>query len=82
MKNIIALIIIGVIYSQPVSLANCSTGFACSIKDLNKNYTQQLTKKANIVKNYFKKSDTIHFGNKKFISQNYRDLFLFHTSIN
>ena len=82
MKNIITLIIISFICSQTSLLANCHTGFACSIKDLNKVNTQQTIKNAKIIKNYFKKTNSIHFANKKLLSKNYNDFFLFHTSIN
>ena len=80
MKNIYKLITIFVLFILTLQSAHagCSTGYACSISDLNKIEQQEDIETAYFINNYFNKQiEEPMFLNKENRISSYRDLFIF-----
>ena len=62
------------------SFANCYTGFACSIMEIENQMIKQIDKYNQVLNKYFsKKIDEDFFFNQKSSNLSYNDLFIFST---
>lgn len=76
----LSMIICSVFCSAIKVQADCYTGFACSLSDLEEKESIQMKQNYEFVKNYFNKNimpDSLAIKAPK--SQYYKDLFLFNT---
>lgn len=65
---------------SPIIYADCSTGFACSIADLEKKEQEQFLNDLKIMKNFMQKQNNYnHIINYKTIPKDYNDIFIFNT---
>ncbi len=83
MKNFFKVLSVFIIFLSVSNntFADCYTGFACSIKDLNKQNTDN-QEFINNINNYFNKqvNENLFFG-KLDTNINYNDLFIFNTIV-
>lgn len=76
----LSMIICAIFCSAMKAQADCYTGFACSLSDLEAKEAIQMKQNYDFVKNYFNKNIMPQsFAIKTPNSQNYKDLFLFNT---
>ena len=72
------IILSALLLSVQYVLADCYTGFACSLDELQKKELQQNIENTKLILNYFDKSNrNFDFINKKYITNNYNDLFTY-----
>ncbi len=83
MKKIFKTVLILCVFilASTSAFANCYTGFACSIKDLNNN-SQQTKEYIDNINHYFNKTvnENLYFG-KLSSNINYNDMFIFNTIV-
>ena len=80
MGNRIILILVFTILSINHAFADCYTGFACSIKDLEKQKNEEINKNIEIFKKYLNQKNTRNnIITRGTIIKNYNDLFFFNT---
>ena len=77
--NIKIFLLFFITFFYPLKMyADCTTGYACSIAELEKKEQEQLYNDLEIMKTYlFRKNITYNFINYKSSVINYNDIFLF-----
>lgn len=79
MKNIIILAAL-LLLSQNIVLADCFTGFACSIADLEDKQSEHYKEIISVIQNYFnKKNLEKNYVTGKYTINNYNDIFSYNT---
>ncbi len=80
--KIILIVLFGFVFGSIQVLAECITGFACSINMLEDMQIKQNIKTVANINNYFEKTvNENFFFDKKLVQINYNDLFLFNTIV-